>query len=307
MLKVTKDERGPQYIMESMNGKDVHTLQLKVFPGSVLILTRDPENVKAMFVTHASSFEIGPWRGGSFKPLLGLGLFTLRGEPWKHSRMLLRPQFSREQVSDLALEERHVDTLSSALRTGSDGWTDVVEPQPCFFKITLELMTEFLYGQSPSQMDKKSDAPGIQEFGYNFDAGKAWLNARSALGRWHWLSHSWEFSHHCVKVHQYVDSFVSAKLEQRIKSPPQRMKRNSSSSTSWQNTQTTPSNSAAKPSTSSAPAVTRPPSLLSWIFYFLSRSPEIFSNLRTTIHRPLPYLHHLRKSPLMHLPPPSHQ
>ena len=75
MLKVTKDERGPQYIMESMNaeaGKDFHTLQLKVFPGSVLILTRDPENVKAMFVTHASSFEIGPWRGGQLQTVARL-------------------------------------------------------------------------------------------------------------------------------------------------------------------------------------------------------------------------------------------
>ena len=75
MLKVTKDERGPQYIMGSMNaeaGKDVHTLQLNVFPGFVLILTRDPENVKAMFVTHASSFEIGPWRGGQLQTVARL-------------------------------------------------------------------------------------------------------------------------------------------------------------------------------------------------------------------------------------------
>lgn len=197
-MKVSKDEHGPQYVMESVNaeaGKDVHTLQLKVFPRSELILTRDPENVKTMFVTHASSFEIGPWRGGSFKLLLGLDLFTLRGEPWKHSRTLLRPQFSREQVSDLGLEDRHVDTLSSTLRTRPEGWIDVVDLQPCFFQMTLELMTEFLYGQSPSRMYKKSDAPDIQEFGYNFDAGKAWLNARLALGRWHWLIHSRKFSH----------------------------------------------------------------------------------------------------------------
>ena len=89
----------------------------------------------------------------------------------------------------------------------------MVDLQPCFFKITLELMTEFLYGQSPSQMDKKSDAPDIQEFGYNFDAGKAWLNARLALGRWHWLIHSRKFSHYCFKVHQCVGCFVFAKFE----------------------------------------------------------------------------------------------
>ena len=203
--------------MDAEGGKDVHRLQVKVFPGSELIITRDPENVKTMLATHASSFGISPWRGPSFKPLLGLGLFSLRGEAWKHSRALLRPQFSREQVSDLALEERHVGRLSSAFRVDPDGWTDVVDLQPTFFKMTLELMTEFLYGHSPLEMDSKAGGPDTQEFGHHFDAGKPWLNTRQALGKFHWLINSPQFAHHCAQVHKYVDYFVNAKLQRGLK------------------------------------------------------------------------------------------
>ena len=244
-------------------------------------MTRDPENVKAIFVTHASSFEIGAYRAGSFQPLLGLGIFTLRGEAWRHSRSLLRPQFSREQVSDMELEERHVDTFSVALKTGADGWTDVVDLQPMFFKMTLELMTEFLYGHSPSQMDKKPDAPDTEEFGYHFDAGKFWLNTRLSLGKWHWLVHPRQFSLHCKKVHQYVDYFVKEKMEHGPKKPATKGKfvlldelaKHSNDAVELRS-ETLNVLSAGRDTTAS---------LLSWIFYFLSRSPTVFEELRQTI------------------------
>ena len=83
------------------------------------------------------------------------------------------------------LEERHVNALSDVLKTGIDGWTDIVDLQPMFFKMTLELMIEFLYEHSSSQMSRKPDASSTQEFEHHFDAGKAWVNLRMALGRWH--------------------------------------------------------------------------------------------------------------------------
>ena len=285
MLKATKEERGPQYIMERMNteaGKDVHTVQIKAFPGSELVLTRDPENVKAIFVMLASSFDIGPWRSGSFEPLLGLGIFTLRGEAWKHSRALLRPQFSREQVADLALEARHVDTLSSALRVGPDRWTDMVDLQPCFFKLTLELMTEFLYGQSPSQMDERVDAPDVKDFGYHFDAGKAWLNTRLSLGKWHWLIKPRTFVQHCEQVHTYVDYFVNAKFQVQNDLPSTDEKRSSLLNELRKHTENPLELRSETLNILSAGRDTTA-SLLSWIFYFLSRSPVAFSHLRTTI------------------------
>lgn len=188
------------------------------------------------------------------------------------------------------LEERHVDVLSAELRTGADGWTDVIDLQPMFLKMTLELMTEFLYGHLPSQHDQKTDAPSREEFGYHFDAGKGFLGTRLALGKWHWLVYSSAFSRHCEKVHQYADYFVRGKLqhgqkESVTKQLPQdpwtkdkfvlldELAKHTNNALEIRN-ETLNVLSAGRDTTAS---------LLSWIFYFLSRYPRVFNHLRTTV------------------------
>ena len=63
-------------------------------------MTSEPDNVKALLATQFSDFGLGN-RYEHFLPLLGDGIFTLDGNGWSHSRALLRPQFSREQVRTL--------------------------------------------------------------------------------------------------------------------------------------------------------------------------------------------------------------
>lgn len=297
--------------------------------GSKILFTRDPENVREIFATRASSFEVTAsryvvktlvsarhpsdplrkfivlypplvaifirlkmsiCRSASFEPLLGLGIFTLRGEPWRHSRALLRPQFSREQIADMNLEERHVNNLCAMLKTGSDGWTSVVDLQPMFFKMTFELMTEFLYGHLPSQAGQRNDAPDTEEFGYHFDAGKAFLLTRLALGKLHWLHRSSAFSHHCKKIHQYVEFFVTAKLQhgqtkyatkQPLQEPTTKGKYvlldelvKLTSNALEIRDETLNVLSAGRDTTAS---------LLGWIFYFLSRYPQVFNQLRAAV------------------------
>ncbi len=229
-------------------------------------------------------------RAACFRPFLGLGIFTQRGEPWRHSRALLRPQFSREQIADLDLEERHAGALSDALHIGADDWTNVVDLQPMFFKMTLELMTEFLYGNLPSQIGQKTDAPNREDFGYHFDAGKGYLGTRLALGKWHWLVRSSAFSFHCKKVHQYAEYFISAKLHHGHKTSG--MKQSTKEPTSKSKfvlldelakhtndaleirSETLNVLSAGRDTTAS---------LLGWIFYFLSRYPRVYNELRRIV------------------------
>jgi cytochrome P450 len=65
--------------------------------GNTVILTVEPDNLKAMLATQFSDFGLG-LRHEQFYPLLGDGIFTLDGAGWTHSRALLRPQFARDQV-----------------------------------------------------------------------------------------------------------------------------------------------------------------------------------------------------------------
>ena len=80
-IRATRAERGPKYIVESMDeqGKHVHTAQVRVLDYD-LNVTRDPENAKACFSSQSHDFDIGLHRTQSWKPLLGTGIFTSQGE-----------------------------------------------------------------------------------------------------------------------------------------------------------------------------------------------------------------------------------
>jgi hypothetical protein len=57
--------------------------------GRNLILTRDPENVKALLATNFKDFGIGR-RLNAIGALLGQGIFTSDGALWEHSRVSSR-------------------------------------------------------------------------------------------------------------------------------------------------------------------------------------------------------------------------
>lgn len=102
VAKANKEGRTPQWFMEKFNelGEGVHTFSASALDFE-LIVTRDPENVKAMFQTSSRDFEISPHRKDIWSPLLGDGIFTAQGDAWKHSRQLLRPQVSHHKSSVL--------------------------------------------------------------------------------------------------------------------------------------------------------------------------------------------------------------
>src|SRR5207248_5482722 len=132
-------------------------------------------------------------------PLLGNGIFTQDGKPWEHSRAMMRPQFAREQGSDLELEERHVQNMMRALPVASDGWTSSTDLQVLFFRLTLDTATEFMFGESvESQLavlpgyrppQSHSIAKNVDEkvFARDFDAGQAFLALRARFQERYWL------------------------------------------------------------------------------------------------------------------------
>lgn len=87
-IRATRADRGPIYVIESLDakGKHVHTAQVRVLDYD-LNVTRDPENARACFSSQSHDFDIGLHRTQSWKPLLGTGIFTSQGEactyiPW---------------------------------------------------------------------------------------------------------------------------------------------------------------------------------------------------------------------------------
>lgn len=95
--------------------------------------------------------------------MLGNGIFTAEGEAWAHYRNQLKPQFTRGQVSDLEAADRHLQILFKALpQEDSAGWIEKVDIQPLIYRFTMDVSTEFLFGES---VDSQSTALHSQDSG----------------------------------------------------------------------------------------------------------------------------------------------
>lgn len=284
-IAATRDDRGPQFFVNAIDslGTDVHTCRVPILDYTVIV-TRDPENVKAVFSAGAD-FDISAIRASAFMPLLGQGIFTSRGERWKHSRALVRPQFAREQIADLELEETHVRAMMRKLLVGENGWTEKVDLQPLFFSFTLDTATEFLYGQSVhSQTCHTGQGDGVA-FGAHLDAAKLYVEKRGTLGRFSWLANSKAFQAHCAAIHKTVDHFVANRLHPDAKRSKltdgarnkfvlvDELAKEMQDPSKLRN-ETLHILVAGRDTTGA---------LLSWMFYFLARHPKVFDKLRDII------------------------
>ncbi|KAI1325236.1 putative N-alkane-inducible cytochrome P450 [Xylariaceae sp. FL0255] len=280
-MKATKEDRGPQYIVEKMNSvsPSCHTLKVPVLDYE-LIITRDPENARVLF--SSPDFDISHTRQLSWMPLLGKGIFTSRGEVWKHSRALLRPQFSREMISDPKLEENHLENLWTHLQADPETrWTSKLDLQPLFFKFTLDTATDFIFGQSTYSLLKgKSD----KEIDKHFNEAKVWIDKRGALAKFYWLMNNKQFKENCSTIHQFVDSIVSRRL-------------------AWSSDKSADTEKSGRfnllnelASETQDPRELRNETLhvllagrdttgcvLGWVLYFLARHPDVYNKLRGII------------------------
>ena len=131
---------------------------------------------------------------------------------------MLRPQFVRDQVGDLELEERHVQNLLKVLRTGNDGWTERTDLQVLFFRLTMDSATEFLFGESvDSQLDglpgsKNQSTHQEKAFAYAFDRGQMYLAKAARLGDLYWTAHNKDFREQCRICNEFIDYFVQRAL-----------------------------------------------------------------------------------------------
>ncbi|KAL4902735.1 hypothetical protein BDW74DRAFT_157474 [Aspergillus multicolor] len=176
--------------------------------GRTGVSTIEPENLKAVLATQFNDFSLGT-REREFGPLLGQGIFTLDGSGWSHSRALLRPQFTRDQVADLDLMESHISRMIELMP--KDGST--FDIQRLFFLMTTDSSTHFLFGESVHSMDedtllKRSTVNNSQGFADAFNTSLDYLNWRAMAGNFYWMITSKEFRDANRRVKEVVDYYV---------------------------------------------------------------------------------------------------
>lgn len=199
------------------NRENGNTYQ-QVVLGSRGIVTTEPENIKAMLATQFNDFGLG-LRRKTFGPFLGDGIFTLDGAGWSHSRAMLRPQFSRDQVADVGMLGSHVDQLIALMP--ADGTP--FDIQEYFFKMTLDTATEFLFGESTNcllenqQRNTSAAGPlstigGEAGFANAFNKSQDYVVKRVRAQDFYWLVTSTEGRRDCKTVHDVVDYYVDTAL-----------------------------------------------------------------------------------------------
>ena len=179
--------------------------------GTHVCMTIEPENIKAILATKFKDWNLPDRRKRAFVPLLGHGIFTTDGEAWQHSRDLLRPNFARSQVGDLATFEVHVNQLLKNIpRDGS-----TVNLQDLFFRLTIDSATEFLFGESVDCLTPGAGKEGGARFAEAFNRTQEDVGETSRNGPFAMLSRRSTFKEDVNYVHAFADKYVRRGLEYR--------------------------------------------------------------------------------------------
>lgn len=207
---------------------------LKEAPFEWQVNTNDPENIKAVLATKFKDFDLGR-RLFNLGPTFGSGIFTQDGNLWKHSRAMLRPQFTKEQISRLEHILQHAGELVSSIDR-QDGNVNLV---PLFHMLTMDTATEFLFGESVESLKYSSDKgatkaganvgsyvtnkDGKRVYASDFVESYTYLNdyciKRIALSFFNFLQKIFqpEYKDHLKLSQDFIDFYVERALESTAK------------------------------------------------------------------------------------------
>jgi cytochrome P450 len=183
------------------------TFTIKFF-GATRIWTIEPGNVKT--ILQSEDFEMGWIRNKAFRPYLGNGVQATNGEVWAHGRALLRPSFTRAQISNLDLYEEHFQNFASLIP--EDGST--VDIQKEFLRLTMDVSTEILFGESVQCLQPVMSKETL-ELEAAFDYATKGVMARFNMGNLIWLHWDPKFTRSVRTVQNYVQQFVEKSLQLR--------------------------------------------------------------------------------------------
>ncbi|KAI2630920.1 cytochrome P450 [Hypoxylon sp. NC1633] len=181
------------------------TVRLELW-GVTGYITTDPENIETILSTRFEDYGLGNRRVASF-PLLGEGIFSQDGRPWKHSRDLIRRQFVRVQKQTLQVFTPHIDELVSTLNEAA-GQADVVDLKPFFFEFTLNTTTQLLFGEPHGSLPKE-DRDALRD---NFDYAALGVGIRVRLADLAPLYNPARFKKACEAVRDWATFFADKAL-----------------------------------------------------------------------------------------------
>lgn len=184
-----------------------------------VVLTADPENIKALLATQFSDYGKGEPFHREWEPFLGDSIFATDGDKWHASRQLLRPQFIKDRVSDLHCFETHIQTLFRCIANGGalngeDQPVDMsavngrrLDISDLFFRYSLDVATDFLLGK-----EAKSMTTHRTEFADAFNEVQRMQNIISRAGPLQGLVPRKSYTAGLRVVDDYINIFIERAL-----------------------------------------------------------------------------------------------
>ncbi|KAI5859798.1 cytochrome P450 monooxygenase [Durotheca rogersii] len=239
------------------------------------ILTIEPANIEAMLLSNFKDWGLG-LRRTIFFPLLGDGIFLQEGDAWKQSRDILRPHFYHRHYENLDIYRPHVENLLDAIAGEA---TRVLNLEPLFFRLTLDVTTEFLFGESVwSQRPSSSEVD--HGFERAFDLAQGISSKRLKFQKLYWLVDGKRLRRACDTIHRFADHVIDRTLTSsddegnRSNTPFLRTVAQHYPERDVLRGQAINILTAGRDSTAT---------FLSWAFFHLVRHPEIMEKLREEV------------------------
>lgn len=216
-------------------------------------------------------FSIGKRRDITFE-MFGDGIFNQEGAAWKHSRELLRPPLQHKHYENLDIFKQGVDDLVEVISSQSA----VVDLQPLLFRLTLDVATEFLFGESVKSL-KAPESANEPTFGEAFSTAQENVTRRFRLPDFYWMIGGSKFRKACKDVHCFADNIIARNLS-----------RSSGKSRVFLDAvaKSTEDRDALRGQIISLLVAGRDTTacLMTWTFFLLVRHPEVLEKLRTEIN-----------------------
>lgn len=247
--------------------------------GKLGILTNDPVNVKAILSSQFQDFGVGKRRAEAFEPLIGHGIFTADGASWDKARKLVRPSFSRGQLDEISTFEPHLQNFLASLPAG----TEPVDLQPLFQSLTLDVSTDFLFGESTNVLGSAKAASAGRSFANAFDNAQKTVVSAFALGSVGWLDPRSNFKEDQKTVEEFMTGYVDKALSKEKNNAPEQQDDRYSFAAEF--AKLTDDRAMIRGGLLNLLLAGRDTtaSLLSNLFFMLSRRPDIYSKLADEI------------------------
>jgi cytochrome P450 len=149
---------------------------------------------------------MGPRRDITF-PMFGDGIFTQEGAAWKRSRDMIRPQLIHKQYEDLEVFREPTNNLIEIVQESGG----VVDLQELFFRMTLDVTSAFLFGESVQSL-KAPESAGELTFADAFNTAQSYIIQRYRLLDLYWLIGGKKFRKACNDCHRFADQIIDRNL-----------------------------------------------------------------------------------------------